>query len=79
MGTTTVNKLLDTYIFTNDKPSRVKYEVYINDAKLTADVTIYRADPVGIASRDFIILNTSREHPELACEEVMGHFEKNYA
>ncbi|AGB82162.1 hypothetical protein D781_1875 [Serratia sp. FGI94] len=75
----TTNELLDTYVFTGEKPSRVKYEVYDNYSELTADVTVYRIDPVGIASRDIILLGTSREHPDLAFDEVNSHFEKKYA
>ncbi|HDJ1442374.1 TPA: DNA gyrase subunit B [Serratia rubidaea] len=79
MSNTVTNKLLETYIFRSDKPSRVKYEIYGNDVELTAAITIYREEPFGIHTYSAITLNASKDHPEYALEEVRKHFEKTYA
>ncbi|MGP0824403.1 hypothetical protein ACJ8PP_06120 [Serratia sp. CY82423] len=72
-------KLYATYVFTSDKPSRVKYEIYEGSDKITAFITIYRLVQIGVQSYDIIELNIPVKHPELAFKEVRDHFEKNYA
>ncbi|UAN25214.1 DNA gyrase subunit B [Serratia ureilytica] len=72
-------KLYETYIFTSDTPSRVKYEIYKGSRKLIAFVTIYRISPIGVQSYDSIDLQSPVNHPEFAFKEVRTHFENNYA
>lgn len=78
MANTETKKLVDTYIFTNDKPSRVKYEIYSNNNKLTAELTIYRVvSSLGVQSREEIELSTDANQPMLAYNEVKQHFEQH--
>ena len=79
MQTVATLKLLETYIFTSKKPSRVKYEIYTAGDVLTAELTIYRISPIGVQSRDVIDLAVPANHPELALNEIREHFRQNYA
>ncbi|AWQ48050.1 hypothetical protein [Serratia marcescens] len=79
MANTETKKLADTYIFTNDKPSRVKYEIYTDSKKFSAQLTIYRVSPLGVQSYDEINLNADVNQPGLAYNEVKQHFEQHYA
>ncbi|AYO37428.1 hypothetical protein [Serratia sp. P2ACOL2] len=79
MATIGTLKLLETYVFTSNKPSRVKYEIYTDGSALTAELTIYRINPIGVQSRDVIVLIASPNHPEFARDEAREHFRQNYA
>lgn len=79
MANTETKKLADTYIFTNDKPSRVKYEIYTDSKKFSALLTIYRVSPLGVQSYDEINLDADVNQLGLAYNEVKQHFEQHYA
>jgi hypothetical protein len=70
-----ISQVLGKYMLRSDVGSFVKYEVYMRDEEIVAQVTVYRDIlNFGVEVYDFLTLTTSVD----VISEIKKHFESNF-